>query len=81
MKKKRNYDISHRSIRVLAADYEIFAQISRRTGLTISESVHEFIEALQRHEGHQLSLPVTMARSTPVKIEFSHEVKSDIRYR
>jgi hypothetical protein len=40
MKKKRNYDITHRVVRVIASDYAFLVGISQRFGVSMSEALH-----------------------------------------
>lgn len=42
-KKKRNYDITHKVMRVLAGDYALLMEISRRAGIPMAEALHKLI--------------------------------------
>jgi len=50
MKKKRNYDITHRVIRARAGDYALLAEISRRLGVPMAEALHLVITEQAKRE-------------------------------
>jgi hypothetical protein len=41
MKKKKNYDITHKVVRVNADDYKFLIDMSAKTGLPVSDVIHE----------------------------------------
>ncbi|MBA7551858.1 hypothetical protein ES705_44408 [subsurface metagenome] len=43
MKKKKNYDITHRVMRVLAGDYALLMEISRRADIPMATALHKLI--------------------------------------
>lgn len=51
MKRKKNYDITHRVVRVLAGDYALLIEISQLAGISMAEALHRLIE-------HQAQLPL-----------------------
>jgi len=44
MKKKRNYDITHKVMRVRAGDYAFLAEVSRKADIPMAEALHLVIE-------------------------------------
>lgn len=51
IKKKRNYDITHKVMRVQAGDYAMLMELSRSAGIPIAEALHTLIINLTIQEG------------------------------
>jgi len=61
MKKKKNYDITHKPMRVLAGDWLILQEISWRTGVSMAEALHRLI-------AHQAQLPLLDMAVKPMPV-------------
>jgi len=67
MKKKRNYDITHKVMRVRAGDYAFLAEVSREADIPMAEALHLVIE--QRGQVSKVSpeqIPMPVFRVAPV---------------
>lgn len=67
MKKKKNYDIAHKVMRVRAGDYALLAEIARQASVPMAEALHLAITDSLR-EGNPLSNrePVTVTPRTQI---------------
>lgn len=94
---KTKAELNSKTIRVSLSQYALLTEIALKAGVSISEAlglalekqgevtreIHMPIQRIAVARGITVakSLPIHMARSTPMKISFSREVKSGYRYR
>lgn len=70
MKKKRNYDITHKVMRVCAGDYAFLAEISRKADIPMAEALHLVISEQAKREAivvprEQIPMPTFRVRAQP----------------
>lgn len=92
---KRKYpsELNTRTVRVNLSTWLLLKEFSQKQGISMAELVDQLLTDQDYKEPVSptqtrlpieivaRSMPVAAARSTPVGISFSREVKSDIRYR
>lgn len=78
MKKKQRYDITHRVMRVQADDYGFLAELSRKTGRPMAETLHLVLTGQAKREtGAQIPMgmpvPIIAVNGTkaPAHAEYS----------
>ena len=68
MKKKRNYDITHRVMRVRAGDYALLVEISQKADIPMAEALHLIIT----DRAEQISeISVNQEKQIPAQIPMS----------
>jgi len=69
MKKKRNYDITHKVMRVRAGDYAFLAEVSRKADIPMAEALHLVIEQqgqASKVSPEQIPMPAFRVAAMPV---------------
>ena len=66
-KKKRNYDITHKVMRVRSGDYAFLAEVSRKAGIPMAEALHLALElqATTRVSPAQIPMPAFQVAPMP----------------
>jgi len=86
---KTKAELNSKTIRVSLGQYALLTEIALKAGVSISEALDMALER-QGEVTREIHIPlqhiavargITTARSTPVAISFSREVKSGYRYR